>query len=88
MLRYVGDKAAFSQYDLDVTIDYKNEKLICLGSDFNKAKYICLHNLPFRSLRDYPGSGISKGDWQDVNYASDHTPFGMMSEEENTHRPF
>ena len=84
MLRYVGDKAAFSQYDLDVTIDYKNEKLICLGSDFNKAKYICLHNLPFRSLRDYPGSGISKGDWQDANYASDTVPFGMMSEEENT----
>lgn len=84
MLRYIGDKAAFDQYDLDIVIDYKNEKLICSGSDFDKAKYICLHNLPFRSLRDYPGSGIYKGDWQNANYASATTPFGMMSEDENS----
>lgn len=84
MLRYIGDKAAFDQYDLDIVVDYKNEKLICSGSDFDKAKYICLHNLPFRSLRDYPGSGIHKGDWQNANYASATTPFGMMSEEENS----
>lgn len=84
MLRFVGNRASFAQYDLDIAIDYKNEKLVCSGTDFDASKKICLHNLPFRSLKDLPGSGIYKGDWQDDGFASAPIFFSVISEDKNS----
>lgn len=84
MLRFVGNRASFAQYDLDIAIDYKNEKLVCSGTDFDASKMICLHNLPFRSLKDLPGSGIYKGDWQDDGFASAPIFFSVISEDPNS----
>ncbi len=84
MLRFVGNRASFAQYDLDIAIDYKNEKLVCSGTDFDASKRISLHNLPFRSLKDLPGSGIYKGDWQDDGFASAPIFFSVISEDPNS----
>ena len=74
MLRYVGDKAAFSQYDMDIKIDYKNEKLVCSGSSFDLTKRICLHNLPYRAIM-----GTNVGEWEAIDYKSVPIPFMWMT---------
>lgn len=79
MLRYVGDKATFSQYDMDIKVDYKNEKIVCSGSSFDLTKRVCLNNLPFRSPFE-PG----KGEWSDIDYKSATIPFVWLTEDPNS----
>ena len=61
VLRFEGDKQAFYDYDLDCKLDFKNEKLVCWGSDFNRTK-VGIHNLPYLSWKD--------GTWHDEKYSS------------------
>lgn len=61
VLRFEGDKQAFYDYDLDCKLDFKNEKLLCWGSDFDRTK-AAIHNLPYLSWKD--------GAWHDEKYAS------------------
>ncbi len=61
VLRFEGDKQAFYDYDMDCKLDFKNEKLLCWGSDFDRTK-VGIHNLPYRHWRD--------GVWHDEKYSS------------------
>ncbi len=61
VLRFEGDKQTFYDYDLDCKLDFKSEKLLCWGSDFERTK-VGIHNLPYLSWKD--------GTWHDEKYSS------------------
>lgn len=69
VLRFEGDKQAFFDYDMDFALDYKSERLLCQGSDFDRTK-MRVHNLPYRALKDNPSYGIKEGDWQNQIFST------------------
>lgn len=67
MLRFVGNKDTFYDYDLDFKVDYQSEKLLLWGSSFDRTK-VSVHNLPFRTTIDIPQLSLKAGDWMDVEF--------------------
>ncbi len=82
VLRFEGDKQAFFDYDLDFKLDYKSEKLLFSGSDFDRMK-VRVHNLPYRALKDLP-NGDKKGDWQNPIFSSGPTLFYSITDDADT----
>ncbi len=80
MLRFVGNRNTFYDYDLDFKVDYQNEKLLFWGSSFN-GNVVSMHNLPFRTTKDIPQMSLKAGDWMDVEFKDNPIAFSYISTE-------
>lgn len=80
MLRFVGDRDTFYDYDLDFKVDYRNEKLLFWGSSFDR-DVASIHNMPFRTTKDIPQMSLKAGDWMDIEFGDKPIAFSYISTE-------